>query len=70
MVNNRAELVTLDFVLLKKKNQSPKILKCLSNLGEYVQSLILDNLTLPLGGYSNKTARVVHLNPSILWEEI
>lgn len=37
MVNNKAELVKLDFLiyLKKKKNQSPKILKCLSNLSEY-----------------------------------
>lgn len=34
MVNNKAELVKLDFVLFKKI-QSPKILKCLSNLSEY-----------------------------------
>ena len=36
MANNKAELLKLDFVSFKKKKiQSPKILRCLSNLSEY-----------------------------------
>lgn len=57
MVSNRAELVTLDFVSLKEKKKI-SLLKDLSSLSECVQPLTLDKLTLPLGGYSNKTARL------------